>query len=85
MAVVPNLARDGGFPYLDHQTTQNLLKSDEKLIPTSSTRFMNATISRGESASRGGTAAPLPAAVNSNLAVKCTKIQKKNMERERRS
>jgi hypothetical protein len=62
-----------------------LLKSDEKLNPTSSTWFMNATMSRGESASRGWTMAPLPAVVNSNLMVKHAKIQKKNMERESRS
>jgi hypothetical protein len=84
MAVAPNLAGNGGFPFLNHETTQNLLKSDEKLNPISSTQFMNTTMSRGESASRGWTAVPLPAAVNSNLAVKCAKIQKKNMGRERR-
>jgi hypothetical protein len=85
VAGVPYLAGDGGFTYLDHQTAQDLLKSNEKLNPTSSTRFMNSTMSRGESASRGGTTAPLPAAVNSNLAVKHARIQKKNMGRERRS
>jgi hypothetical protein len=48
-----------GSPVPDHQTTRKQLQSVEKINPSSSTRFMPSTMSRRESAARGGTAAPL--------------------------
>jgi hypothetical protein len=49
-----------GSTVSDPQSTRNQHQSVEKINPTSSTRFMNSTMSRGESAAREGTAAPLP-------------------------
>jgi hypothetical protein len=73
-----------GSPYSDLVSPRIQHQSREEVTANLSKRFKKATTAQGESMSRGGTAAPLPAAVNSNLVVKHAKIQKKNMERERR-
>jgi hypothetical protein len=84
MAVAPNLAGNGGFPYLDHQTTQNLLQSDEKLNPISSTRLMNVMADRRRNAAREGGGAIASPLELPKIKIQSTTNLKKSMGRERR-
>jgi hypothetical protein len=66
-----------GSPFSDLVSPRFQHQSREEVTANLSKRLKKTTTARGESAPRGGTAAPLPAAVNFKLAVKRAKIQKK--------